>query len=156
VYRKALSGCQGIPDVANQKHFCTNEEDILNEIKSISGKCIEGRRRMERITQAQLAAEAGIGVRWLREIESGSPKPSIEDHLRCAGRLGLPAGYFFLPMMFLQNRRSFPADLLHGDMNRLQEHCIEFIIEDYYLGAVIRKGRRAGVPVDDASLRGSE
>lgn len=131
--------------MAHQSTRRTNQEDILDEIKLISGKCIEGRRRMERITQAQLAAEAGIGVRWLREIESGSPKPSIEDHLRCASRLGLPAGYFFLPMMFLQHRRSFPADLLHGDMNRLQEHCIEFIIEDYYLGAIVRKGRRGSL-----------
>lgn len=142
--------------MANQGIYRTNEEDILDEIKLISGKCIEGRRRMERITQAQLAADAGIGVRWLREIESGSPKPSIEDHLRCASRLGLPAGYFFLPMMFLQHHRPFPADLLHGDMNRLQEYCIEFIIKDYYLGAIMRKGHGGGIAGDAGSRESSE
>lgn len=127
--------------MALQSTPCTNEEDILGEIKLISGKCIEGRRRMERITQQQLAADVGIGVRWLREIEGGNPKPSIEDHLRCAARLGMPAGYFFLPMMFLQHERIFPRDLLLGDMKHLQEQCIEFIIQDYYLNSITRKRR---------------
>ena len=133
--------------MALQSTRCANEEDILGEIKLISGKCIEGRRRMERITQQQLAANVGIGVRWLREIEAGNPKPTIEDHLRCASRLGLPAGYFFLPMMFLEHERIFPRDLLLGDLKHLQEQCIEFIIQDYYLSAIMRKPRSGSASV---------
>lgn len=127
--------------MALQSTHCTNDEDILGQIKLISGRCIEERRKLVRLTQEQLATDAGIGVRWLREIEGGNPKPAIEDHLRCAARLGMPTGYFFLPMMFMEHRRIFPRDLLLGDINQLQAQCIEFIIQDYYLGTITRKTR---------------
>lgn len=48
---------------------------VLAQIKVISGKCIEERRRKERKTQEQLASDVGIGVRWLREIESAIRNP---------------------------------------------------------------------------------
>lgn len=62
---------------------------ILAEVKTISGRRIEERRRREHISQKALAANVGIGVRWLREIESGNPKSRFDDHFRCAHALGL-------------------------------------------------------------------
>ncbi|MAM37414.1 MAG: hypothetical protein CL949_02655, partial [Erythrobacter sp.] len=46
---------------------------ILAEVKVISGRRIEERRKFQRMTQKELAALVGMGVRWLREVEAGSP-----------------------------------------------------------------------------------
>ncbi|MEA3388567.1 MAG: hypothetical protein U9R64_04705 [Pseudomonadota bacterium] len=64
---------------------------ILAEVKVISGRRIEERRKFQRMTQKELAALVGMGVRWLREVEAGSPKSRIDDHMRCAHGLGLTA-----------------------------------------------------------------
>ncbi len=100
---------------------------ILAEVKRISGRRIEERRRFQRKTQEQLATEVGIGVRWLREIESGNPKSRIDDHFRCAHGLGLSAAHLLIPMLFLEHRMHFPRQLLHDDMHEIEVHCIELI-----------------------------
>lgn len=115
---------------------------VLAQIKVISGKCIEERRRKERKTQEQLASDVGIGVRWLREIESGNPKSSIEDHLRCASGVGLPASYFLIPLMFMDHKMAFPRQLLLDDMAVLEEHCIR-CIGDYYVDSIASRLRPA-------------
>lgn len=100
---------------------------ILAEVKAISGRRIEERRRLQRITQEQLAADVGIGVRWLREIEAGNPKSRFDDHLRCAHGLGLSAAHLLIPMLFLEHHMPFPRQLFLDDMNELEACCIEFI-----------------------------
>lgn len=113
---------------------------VLAQIKVISGRCIEERRRKERKTQEQLASDVGIGVRWLREIESGNPKSSIEDHLRCASGVGLPASYFLIPLMFMDHNMAFPRQLLLDDMTALEQHCIR-CIGDYYVDSIASRLR---------------
>lgn len=124
---------------------------ILAQIKLISGKCIEERRRRERKTQEQLATDVGIGVRWLREIEAGNPKSSIEDHLRCASGVGLSASYFLIPLMFMDHKMAFPRALLLDDLGPLEKHCIR-CIGDYYIDAIAGRfrplGSRSAPPAD--------
>lgn len=99
----------------------------MAEIKVISGWCIEARRKRDGITQEQLASQVGIAVRWLREIEGGNPKSSIEDHLRCACGLGLSPGYLMIPMLFLRHRIRFPRELLLDHLDEMEQRCIESI-----------------------------
>jgi transcriptional regulator with XRE-family HTH domain len=100
---------------------------ILAEVKRISGRRIEERRRFQRKTQEQLATEVGMGVRWLREIEAGNPKSRIDDHFRLAHGLGLSAAHLLIPMLFLEHHLHFPRGLLHDDMHELELLCIELI-----------------------------
>ncbi|PJG47166.1 transcriptional regulator [Sphingobium sp. LB126] len=100
---------------------------ILAEVKRISGRRIEERRRFQRKTQEQLASEVGIGVRWLREIEAGNPKSRIDDHFRLAHGLGLSSAHLLIPMLFLEHHLHFPRGLLHDDMHELESLCIELI-----------------------------
>lgn len=100
---------------------------ILAEVKSISGRRIEERRRRHRITQRQLAADVGIGVRWLREIESGNPKSRFDDHIACAHALGLSAAHLLIPMLFLEHHMHFPRHFFVDDMHEIERLCIEFI-----------------------------
>ena len=101
------------------------DEDRIAGIKVISGWCIEVRRRRDRVPQTKLAKRVGVGVRWLREIESGSPKSTIDDHLRCASALGLSVGYILFPMLYDEHGRAFPRELLLHDLGSLEEKCIE-------------------------------
>lgn len=100
---------------------------ILAEVKSISGRRIEERRRRHRITQQQLAADVGIGVRWLREIEAGNPKSRFDDHVACTHALGLSAAHLLIPMLFLEHHMHFPRHFFLDDMVELEARCIEFI-----------------------------
>jgi transcriptional regulator with XRE-family HTH domain len=100
---------------------------ILAEVKSISGRRIEERRRRHRITQQQLAADVGIGVRWLREIEAGNPKSRFDDHVACTHALGLSAAHLLIPMLFLEHHMHFPRHFFLDDMYELEARCIEFI-----------------------------
>ncbi|WP_145205956.1 helix-turn-helix domain-containing protein [Sphingobium sp. B2] len=110
-------------------HGDASEEgaSILAEVKSISGRRIEERRRRHRITQRQLAADVGIGVRWLREIESGNPKSRFDDHIACAHALGLSAAHLLIPMLFLEHHMHFPRHFFIDDMHEIERLCIEFI-----------------------------
>lgn len=107
----------------------SDDGSLLDRIKVVSGWCIEQRRRRARITQDRLASETGIAVRWVREIEGGNPKTSIDDHLRCASGLGLTTGYMLILMMFMERKMNFPRELLLDDLPELEERCIESIAE---------------------------
>ena len=104
-------------------------EEPLSFIKEQSGRRIEEARRREGITQRVLADELGMGVRWLREIESGNPKARLEDHLRCAYRLELSTGHIFIPLMFFSQKMSFPNQLVLGDLRELERLCIEVVAQ---------------------------
>lgn len=114
----------------------------LNQIKLLSGRIIEERRRHARVTQNELAERAGIGVRWLREIEGGNPRSTIENHFKCAFALGLGASHLLIPLMFMENDMKFPLNLLLDDPSDLDRRCIE-TIGDFYVEAVARQLRPA-------------
>lgn len=116
----------------------SDEANILAEVKLMSGKRIERCRRRERITQEAFARTVGIGVRWLREIESGNPKSRIDDHLRCAHGLGISTGHILIPLLFLEHRMRFPCQLLHDDLSGLEARCIQFIAQ-YNLNRLTRQ-----------------
>ena len=127
-------------------HFCpdqSSQSDKIEHIKSVSGRMIEERRKRARMTQSQLAGRVGIGVRWLREIESGNPKSAIENHLRCAFALGLEASHLFIPLIFMENGVKFPLQLLLDDPSDLNQRCVD-LIGDYYVEAVARQLRPNG------------
>jgi transcriptional regulator with XRE-family HTH domain len=101
----------------------------LSYVKEQSGRRIEEARKREGITQSQLAKELGMGVRWLREIESGNPKAKLDDHLRCAYRLEISTGHILIPLMFFAQKMSFPRQLAVGDLRELERLCIEVIAQ---------------------------
>lgn len=117
---------------------CSAEANILAEVKLMSGKRIERCRRRERITQEAFARRVGIGVRWLREIESGNPKSRIDDHLRCAHGLGISTGHILIPLLFMEHRMRFPCQLLHDDLSDLETRCIQLIAQ-YNLNRLARQ-----------------
>lgn len=102
-------------------------EGPLSYVKEQSGRQIERARKREGITQRQLAEDLGMGVRWLREIESGNPKAKLDDHLRCAYRLDISTGHILIPLMFFAQKMSFPQQLAAGDLRELERLCIEVI-----------------------------
>ncbi|WIW89564.1 transcriptional regulator [Sphingobium sp. V4] len=118
------------------------ESERLGQIKLISGKIIEERRKHVRMTQGQLAAKVGIGVRWLREIESGNPKSTIENHFRCAFALGMGSSHLVLPVIFMEKGMKFPLELLLDDPAGVERRCIE-CIGDYYMEVVARQFKPA-------------
>jgi transcriptional regulator with XRE-family HTH domain len=124
--------------MSSQSSASLERASILAEVKMISGRRIEERRRLRRMTQDKLAAKAGIGVRWLREIESGNPKSRIDDHLKCAHALGLSGAHLLIPMMFLEHRMPFPRQIFEDDMHELEARCIEFIAS-FNLSHILRK-----------------
>lgn len=119
-----------------------DDAPVLDQIKTVSGWCIEQRRKRERLTQERLAKSVGITVRWLREIEAGNPRASIEDHLRCAARLGLRTGYMLILLMFMERQMLFPRELLLDDLSQLEDQCVESIAE-FSLARMAGRLRRA-------------
>ena len=53
------------------------------------GQAVRSRRRSLGLSQEQVAAEAGVGRRFVVELERGKPGASLELALRVASRLGL-------------------------------------------------------------------
>ena len=53
------------------------------------GKVIRQRRKAAKLTQKKAAALAGIGVRFLSELERGKPTAQIGKTLKVARLLGL-------------------------------------------------------------------
>ena len=104
-------------------------ESPLSYVKLQSGRQIEEARKKEGITQRQLARALGMGVRWLREIESGNPKSKLDDHLLCTYQLGLSTGHILIPLLFAGQRMCFPKQLAMGDLCDLERLCIEVIAE---------------------------
>jgi transcriptional regulator with XRE-family HTH domain len=104
-------------------------DDPFSRVKEVSGRRIEEARKRAGITQPQLAGELGMGVRWLREIESGNPKARLDDHLRCAYVLGLATGHILIPLLFRGQQMSYPMHLVFGDLHDLERLCVEMIAE---------------------------
>lgn len=125
------------------------DPSVLAAIKVMSGKRIEDKRRRERITQEEFAARIGIGERWLREIESGNPKCTLDDHFRCAHELGLSTGHLWIPLLFLEHGMIFPKQLLLDDLGQLEQLCIDLIAR-HNLDALSSQllPRNARVPTD--------
>ncbi|MBT0667397.1 helix-turn-helix domain-containing protein [Novosphingobium profundi] len=90
---------------------------------------MEEARKKQRLTQQDLARALGMGVRWLREIEGGNPRSRLDDHLRCAYRLGLSTGHILIPLMFAGQRMCFPRQLATGDLSDLERMCIELVAQ---------------------------
>jgi DNA-binding XRE family transcriptional regulator len=107
----------------------TDDGSLLERIKGVSGWCIEEQRKRAKITQDRLAKDVGVTVRWLREIEAGNPKASIEDHLRCAAALGLTTGYLLILIMFMERKMTFPRELLLDDLAQIEDRCVACIAE---------------------------
>ena len=53
------------------------------------GKALRERRRLLGLTQEDVAIEAGVGRRFVIELERGKPGASLEQALRVAALLGL-------------------------------------------------------------------
>ena len=53
------------------------------------GKALRERRRLLGLTQEDVAVEAGVGRRFVIELEHGKPGASLEHALRVAALLGL-------------------------------------------------------------------
>lgn len=108
----------------------TREHDAdgpLCFVKEKSGRRIEEARKREGITQRELADALGMGVRWLREVESGNPKVRLDDHLRCAYQLGISTGHILIPLMFASQKMDFPRQLAGGDLREFERMCVEII-----------------------------
>lgn len=101
----------------------------LAEIKQMSGRRIEDGRKREGLTQSTLATRVGLGVSWIREIESGNPKTKIDDHLRCSVALRISPSYIFIPLLFMAHGLQFAPQLLAGNLQELERHWLEFIVD---------------------------
>ncbi len=53
------------------------------------GKMVKQARQAQGLTQAQLAATAGVGVRFVRELEQGKPSCHIGKVLTVVAMLGM-------------------------------------------------------------------
>lgn len=106
-------------------------EGPLSRIKEQSGRRIEEARKREGLTQRELCRELGMGVRWLREIESGNPKARLDDHLLCAYKLDLSTGHILIPLMFISQKMAFPMQLAIGDLRELERLCIEVVAQKH-------------------------
>lgn len=124
----------------HQSNTGPRDSELLEQIKLLSGKAIEERRRHARTTQEQLARRTGIGVRWIREIEAGNPRSSIDHHIKCATALGLPISYLLIPLLFMEKEMNFPVAFLVDNFAGLQERAIQSI-GDYYIETLARQVR---------------
>jgi len=113
----------------------------LDRIKQLSGRAIEDRRKRLRMTQPDLARSAGLGERWVREIEGGSPSASIDDHFKCAFAAGLPASYLFVLILCMDYRLQIPSLLVMDDLEGIERLCVETIGE-FVMSRLARDLRR--------------
>jgi transcriptional regulator with XRE-family HTH domain len=103
---------------------------LLAYVKEQSGRRIEDARKRKGITQRVLARELGMGVRWLREIESGNPRSRLDDHLRCTYELEISTGHILIPLLYAGQNMAWPQQLIAGDLRELERRCIEMISEE--------------------------
>jgi transcriptional regulator with XRE-family HTH domain len=144
---------QGVLNMPFRSKKTGHDVSLMGELKTFSGKTIEQRRRRARMTQEQLAERTGIGVRWIREIESGNPRSSFEHHISCASALGLPMSYLMMPVMFLENDMVFPVEFLAQHYAGLEEHCLK-TVSDYCVEVLANQFRpRADRPLPVAAER---
>lgn len=60
----------------------------INDTKTL-GSLIRSTRKSQGLTQEQLAAASGVGIRFIRELEQGKESCQIEKVLRIIRMLGL-------------------------------------------------------------------
>jgi len=53
------------------------------------GQLIQKTRKASKVTQKELAAACGTGIRFIRELESGKPTCELEKALLVASMLGI-------------------------------------------------------------------
>jgi len=53
------------------------------------GKLVRETRKAQKLTQEQLAAQSGVGIRFLRELETGKPSCHLAKTLQVMTMLGL-------------------------------------------------------------------
>ncbi|MET3436005.1 transcriptional regulator [Sphingomonas sp. 1185] len=111
--------------------------DRLAEMKLLSGWCIERRRQQLHVAQERLADDTRITSRWIREIESGNPRTTLDDHLKCAAALDLPVGCVAIPLLFLERSLRFPRELILTETETLEDRCIN-AVSDQILGQLRR------------------
>lgn len=56
------------------------------------GDVIRKTRKINKLTQRELAAAAGIGIRFVRELENGKPSCQLDKALLVASMLGISLG----------------------------------------------------------------
>lgn len=99
-------------------------EGMIDRLKVISGRRIEDERRRRRLTQRQFAQRTGISVRWIREIEAGSPGVKLDDHLRCAHSLQMAPTYIFLPLLCRIYGKRMALDFATIDLFDFEQKCV--------------------------------
>jgi transcriptional regulator with XRE-family HTH domain len=68
-------------------YICINKSSIMHSEKLI--QTIKERREMMHVTQATLAELAGVGLRTLKQLESGKGNPTLETLQKLADVLGM-------------------------------------------------------------------
>ena len=53
------------------------------------GSLVQQARKSQSLTQAQLAASCGVGVRFILDLEKGKPTCALDKSLKVAQMLGL-------------------------------------------------------------------
>ncbi|MDR6116620.1 MULTISPECIES: transcriptional regulator [unclassified Sphingomonas] len=125
-------------------HYRIGFAERLAELKAISGWCIEGRRRHLSVAQERLSQDTGITSRWIREIESGNPKCTLDDHIKCLAALDISAGCIAIPMLFLERGVRFPRELLLTEAEAMGDQCMEAVSDQ-----IIGRWRRTLKPASD-------
>lgn len=75
------------------------------------GEALRHARKQLNLTQPQLALAAGVGVRFIVELESGKPTVRLEQVLRVVDALGGVLQLAGLPSAYLAEN---PAERAHG------------------------------------------
>ena len=65
------------------------QDSVLVRDPKTIGRVIRERRKKSRVTLTQAAGLAGVGVRFLHELEHGKPTASIGKALQVLERMGL-------------------------------------------------------------------
>lgn len=105
-----------------------HELPYLPFVKQISGKRVEVERRRRGISQVALGRAAGLGPTWIRHLEGGYAKVRLDDHLACLQILDTSSLSVFIPILFASHDRQFPAQLLMGDLKRLEVILIDAVV----------------------------
>jgi HTH-type transcriptional regulator / antitoxin HipB len=77
----------------------------MTTIKDI-GTSVKAKRRALKLRQADLAAAAGVGVRFLIELEAGKPTAQLGKTLAVLNALGLDCD--LVPRSLVSSRRGTP------------------------------------------------
>lgn len=60
------------------------------------GDAVRTARKRQRLTQKELAARAGVGLRFLSELENGKPTVQLQRTMQVLAALGLTLGVYDL------------------------------------------------------------